>query len=175
MVTTWVVIWGSYFNVMTGEVKLCTENSNMLKLEGFAWFIFTKSKGRSKAVNLKAWSGPEGSRDLRLKTSWQRHRMVVRLSALHTGRLYPQEIILLLISVRGWVNPWGKGFMPMKNQMISTGIEPATFRFVAQHLNHCATAFPIPLWGRAKRKLKCAFLQALWFCTGCTAHRGVEV
>jgi len=24
----------------------------------------------------------------------------------------------------------------------SSGIEPATFRFVAQHLNHCATAVP---------------------------------
>jgi len=27
----------------------------------------------------------------------------------------------------------------MKNPLTPAGIEPATFRFVAQHLNHCAT------------------------------------
>ena len=32
--------------------------------------------------------------------------------------------------------------MSMKNPLTLAGIEPATFRFVAQHLNHCATAVP---------------------------------
>ena len=27
--------------------------------------------------------------------------------------------------------------------MTPAGIEPATFRFVAQHMNHCATAVPL--------------------------------
>jgi len=31
----------------------------------------------------------------------------------------------------------------MKNPVTPAGIEPATFLFVAQHLNHCATAVPI--------------------------------
>jgi hypothetical protein len=30
----------------------------------------------------------------------------------------------------------------MKNPMTPAGIEPAIFRFVAQYLNHCATAMP---------------------------------
>jgi len=33
--------------------------------------------------------------------------------------------------------------MSMKNQMTLAGIELATFRFVAQHFNHCAAAVPI--------------------------------
>jgi len=37
--------------------------------------------------------------------------------------------------------------MSMKNPMTPAGIETATLRFVAQNLNHCATAIPSSVGG----------------------------
>ena len=64
-----------------------------------------KGKGKGKAVSLQArgaqrFPGTQGS-----QVTWQWLRIVVRLSDLRTGRFYPQEILLVFISVIGWVDP----------------------------------------------------------------------
>ena len=101
---------------------------------------------KGKAVPLQAWTGPGVSRKLKFPDFLTAAGWVVRLSALCTGPRYPQEMLLVLISVRGWVDPRAivrsEGLFQWKIPVTPAGIEPATFRFVAQHLNHCTTAVP---------------------------------
>jgi len=91
--------------------------------------------------------------------SWHRHRMLLR-SALRTGRLYLQEMLLVLIYVKRLSRPEdrsaiGRILCQWKIPLTPAGIEPATFRFVAQHLNHCATA--------VRLLVHCIFLYGLFW------------
>ena len=72
--------------------------------------------------------------------------MVVSLSALRTGRLYPQEMFLVLIFTKGFVDPRAivlqEGNMSLKVAVTPPGIDPGTVRPVGQILNHYATPGP---------------------------------
>ena len=73
--------------------------------------------------------------------------MVASVSALGTSHLYPQEMHLVFISVRGYVDPraivLSEGIHISEKFVTPAGSESATFRFVAQHHNHSTTAVPI--------------------------------
>ena len=84
-----------------------------------------------EAIPVRTYCRPRQFQEV--KAPWfqdNRHMKVVRLSALCTGRIYPQEILLVLISVRGWVNPMAimrpEGLCQWKILMTPSGIEPAT-------------------------------------------------
>ena len=66
-------------------------------------WIFYGKKG--KAVLLQAWSDPGGSRELRFPDFMSMAQDGGKVVSLTHWPPLPQEMFLVLISVRGWVNP----------------------------------------------------------------------
>ena len=74
------------------------------------------------------------------------HMRVVRLSGICTSCLYTQEIFLVPISVRGWVNPraivWPEGLCRRKIPMTPSGIKSVTLQLVAECVNQLRHRVP---------------------------------
>jgi len=107
----------------------------------YSYVIWGSGVSNGKAVSLRAWNGPEGSRKLRFPdfmTTTQDGGNVVSLThrpPLTPGNAPGTHFCYRLSrpqghSAIGWI------LWQWKIPLRPAGIEPVTFRFVAQHLNH---------------------------------------
>jgi hypothetical protein len=98
---------------------------------GMAWYVWIGLYRPGEALRVPWCWDSQISRQLA-------HEGCKVVSPTHRPPL-PQEIFLVLISARGWVNPkvilWLEWLCQWKIPATPSGIEPATFQLVAECLN----------------------------------------
>ena len=73
---------------MEGKVAARSASEDIVSVIGYANSTPGLGRQNFKSVPLQAWIGPEGSEKFKVPR-FRDSRLVVRLSALRTGRLYP--------------------------------------------------------------------------------------
>ena len=93
-----------------------------------------------------------------------RHIKVTRLSDRLTGLLYPKEKLLVLMSVRGWVDHTAIALPEGRSQ---SGIGPATFGLVPRCLNKLRHRVPINVGNSYKINFGFYINFQYTVCTAC--------
>ena len=160
----WLVsLWGEFFSTevvkyidtqMENVVWISVKTDEKTEILQRRWTCLQNHKSKcitigskGKAVPLQAWSGLEGSRKLRFPdfmTMAQDGGKVVSLThrpPLPPGNAPGTNLRYRLSRPQGR-SVIGRILRQWKIPMTPAGIEPATFRFVAQYFNHCATSVP---------------------------------
>jgi hypothetical protein len=99
--------------------------------------VIWRCKRKGKAIPVRAGQAVKVPEIWGSQISRQSAHESCQVVALHSDRLYPKEIYLVLISVRGWVDPreydGPEWLCYWKTFMTPSGIEPATFHLIAQY------------------------------------------
>jgi hypothetical protein len=124
---TWAVVLGS----LRPMARLNQGSGNMQ-----VFHATSTNFAKCKVIPVMGCGGPKGCETLRLP-----HFLDNRLTdggevvSLHASRPLPPGRFLVLISVRGWVDPRAtvqlEGLGQLKNPMTSSGIKPVTLQLAA--------------------------------------------
>jgi hypothetical protein len=106
-------------------------------------------KNKSKATSVIGHGGPKGCEMSRLPhflDNWLTDGGEVVGPTCQEATIYPPGRFLVLIFVRGWVNPraivWLEVLHQLKNPVTSSGIIPTTFQLLAYCLNQVCYRMP---------------------------------